>query len=140
MQFYEKGSDAVRAANPNSSINITVHGQSDVSRNEDRNEAHSNLFNPDAFQPLSSWEATSASANISRLPTQNLSLDTHQYYAYYPHGNLSESATLKAICEKSKQLKTKTSKSKLPPVLVGEWSLAQSKYLRHEQSDQVPSS
>lgn len=132
MHFYEEGSDAVRAANPDSSINITVHGQSGVPNNKDREKAHSDLFIPDAFQPLASWEATSASANISRLPTQNLSLDTHQYYAYYPHGNLSESATLQAICQKSKQLKTKTSKSKLPPVLVGEWSLAQSKYLRHE--------
>ncbi|KAF2166635.1 glycoside hydrolase family 5 protein [Zasmidium cellare ATCC 36951] len=104
LEYYQRGSDAVRAEDPSSSINITIH---------------------DAFQPLTSWEAHTSTANITRLPTTSLTLDTHQYYAFYPHGNLSESAILDSVCAVSKQLKEKSSKSKLPPVLVGEWSLAQ---------------
>lgn len=125
LKYYDQGSIAIREANPKSTINVTIHGGLDVYR---KSKQTANVSNEDAFQPLSAWEARGSVSNISSLPTTNLSLDTHQYYAYYPHGNLSQSQMLDLICSTSKQLKTKLSKSKLPPVIVGEWSLAQSMY------------
>ncbi|KAK4500358.1 hypothetical protein PRZ48_008547 [Zasmidium cellare] len=174
LEYYQRGSDAVRAENPNVSINITIHGQSKLNTRPrgslviQLKEKHphwsqalqatssllrslvalriggmimlcvaisaegrgyrrklTDIADPDAFQPLTSWEAHSSNANTTSLPSQNLSLDTHQYYAYYPRGHLNQDEVLKSVCEMSKQLKQKSSKSKLPPTLVGEWSLAQ---------------
>ncbi|KAF2719741.1 glycoside hydrolase family 5 protein [Polychaeton citri CBS 116435] len=104
--FYASGFNAVRAANHDGSINVTIH---------------------DAFQLFSTWKDYGEDKSKTTAPsTSNVLLDTHQYYPYAGRSNLSQNEILRSVCSISKQLKQDVQESKLPSTFVGEWSLATS--------------
>jgi len=99
--FYTDGHDTIRSANDNG-INTTFH---------------------DAFWGPSYWSNYDPSSNSSSTPAADLTLDTHQYYAFAPLANLTHEQILDSVCSISQLLKRPRSSSGIPPTLVGEWSL-----------------
>lgn len=99
--FYTDGHDTVRSANDNG-INTTIH---------------------DAFWGPSYWSNYDPSSNTSSSPAADLTIDTHQYYAFAPLANLTHEEILNSVCSMSQLLKQPQSRSGIPPTLVGEWSL-----------------
>jgi glucan 1,3-beta-glucosidase len=99
--FYTDGAEAVRGANDRG-INVTIH---------------------DAFWGPSYWSNYNPSSNTSSSPAADLTIDTHQYYAFEPLANLTHNEIIDHVCSISQLLKQPQSSSGIPPTLVGEWSL-----------------
>jgi glucan 1,3-beta-glucosidase len=99
--YYTAGAAAVRSASGNTLL-VAVH---------------------DAFygpRYWSNYDPSSSSASASS-PANYALLDTHQYYAFPPLGNLSQAGILGGVCNMSGILKAAS--SGLPQTVVGEWSL-----------------
>lgn len=79
----------------------------------------------DAFYGPEYWADYNPSSNASDAsqPAQQLTLDTHQYYAFAPLNNLPQTTILQSVCNLSQLLKQPRSSSGIPPTIVGEWSL-----------------
>ncbi|KAK5136052.1 hypothetical protein LTR08_004306 [Meristemomyces frigidus] len=82
----------------------------------------------DAFYGPAYWAAynpppTSDEDNDTATTAAPLTLDTHQYYAFAPLGNLSRPDILDAVCNLSRLLKQPQTSSGIPSTLVGKWSL-----------------
>lgn len=73
----------------------------------------------DAFWGPSYWSGWTPSSGGSN----NLVLDTHQYYAFPPLNNLPQDQIIASICNVSGILKQNQASSAIPYTVVGEWSL-----------------
>ncbi|KAM0722344.1 hypothetical protein Q7P37_001785 [Cladosporium fusiforme] len=96
-EFYSDGTEVVSSAS-SETINVTIH---------------------DAFWGPSYWSTYDPLPNRTSSP---VTLDTHQYYAFPPYANLSQSEILTHICEISHLLKN-TSLTQQHSIIVGEFSL-----------------
>ena len=76
---------------------------------------------PDAFYGPAFWINYNPETASSSQPAANLTVDTHQYYAFAPLNDLSPPEMLDSICNISQLLKREG--SGIPPTVVGEWSL-----------------
>jgi hypothetical protein len=82
----------------------------------------------DAFYGPSYWQEFNPLTPLaSSEPGPNLTLDTHQYYAFAPLNNLPHDTILQSICNISGLLKQKD--GEVPYTVVGEWSLETGMYL-----------
>lgn len=76
----------------------------------------------DAFYGPSYWASYDPLSASSNTPAGYILLDTHQYYAFAPLGNLPQAEILERICNTSKLLRGERTRY-LPNTVVGEWSL-----------------
>jgi len=115
--FYTAASNVVGAGN-SSGINVTIHGESQVYSPTCKHP----LTPLDAFYNPPYWKNYNPNNADATSPAEYLTVDTHQFWAFPPFTNLSESAILQAICDFGMELKVNN--SGIPPSLVGEWSLS----------------
>lgn len=112
--FYTAGIKTVRDSS-GGKLSATIHG-----------EPHSSLpsalkIDPvDAFYGPSYWRNYDPTSTTASSPVNYVAIDTHQYYAFPPLQNLTQSVILQSVCNISKILK---GTSGLPRINVGEWSL-----------------
>lgn len=107
--YYTSASQAVRDAS-GGSLSVTMH---------------------DAFWSPSYWASYDPLSTSTSTPASYAIIDTHQYYAFPPYGNLPQDAILGMVCNMSKLLKGgivgRDSRGQevqtLPRTVVGEWSL-----------------
>lgn len=79
------------------------------------------ILSVDAFYGPTYWRNYDPTSSSATSPVSYTNIDTHQYYAFAPRANLSQSAILESVCNISKILKgTNTG---IPRTIVGEWSL-----------------
>ncbi|KAI9635807.1 glycoside hydrolase superfamily [Dioszegia hungarica] len=74
----------------------------------------------DAFYGPSYWRYYDPTSTTASSPVNYVAIDTHQYYAFPPLQNLTQSVILQSVCNISKILK---GTSGIPRINVGEWSL-----------------
>jgi glucan 1,3-beta-glucosidase len=107
--YYTAASAAVRDAS-SGSVSVTVH---------------------DAFWGPAYWASSDLASSSALTPASYAIIDTHQYYAFPPYGNLPQDAMLGMICNMSQLLKNGVpgwnaqgqQVQTLPRTVVGEWSL-----------------
>lgn len=99
-EFYSEGANAVLNATARPTLNATIH---------------------DAFWGPSYWADYDPTDAAATQPAEQLTIDTHQYYAFEPLNNLPNAQILQSICNISQLLKQTS--SGIPPTLVGEFSL-----------------
>lgn len=107
--YYTSASQAVRDAS-GGSLSVTMH---------------------DAFWSPSYWASYDPLSTSTSTPASYAIIDTHQYYAFPPYGNLPQDAILGMVCNMSKLLKggivgwdsREQEVQTLPRTVVGEWSL-----------------
>ena len=107
--YYTAGSQAVRSAS-SGSLSVVMH---------------------DAFWGPSYWASYDPLSATASTPASYAIIDTHQYYAFPPYGDLAQDQMLALICNASKLLKggimgynaQGQRVQTLPRTVVGEWSL-----------------
>ncbi|KAK4554533.1 hypothetical protein LTR86_008387 [Recurvomyces mirabilis] len=99
-KFYADGVSEVHNSSEEGLLNVTIH---------------------DAFWGPQYWIDYNPADSTSNEPATSLTVDTHQYYAFAPLDNLTQSQIIDAICNTGKTLKNPS--SGIPPTVVGEWSL-----------------
>ena len=85
----------------------------------------------DAFWGPAYWASYDPTSSTAITPASYAMIDTHQYYAFAPYGNLPQDTMLAMICNMSQLLKGGVmgynsrgeQVQTLPRTVVGEWSL-----------------
>ncbi|QIX01537.1 hypothetical protein AMS68_007054 [Peltaster fructicola] len=104
VAFYKQGASTMVAAGSNSSgINITVSD---------------GFFNPHTWRNYDPWNPAATS------PAKNVTVDTHQFWAFPPLTSLSGPEIIDYVCNFSQAQLKASADLGTPPVLVGEWSLS----------------
>ncbi|KAI7230758.1 hypothetical protein KC330_g6764 [Hortaea werneckii] len=100
--FYADASRTVRRANPDESMNVTIH---------------------DAFWGPGYWVNYNPTDSDASSPARRLTVDTHQYYAFAQQASYDHDQILDSICNVSMELKQPQAQTGIPPTVVGEFSL-----------------
>ncbi|KAI6815896.1 P-loop containing nucleoside triphosphate hydrolase protein [Hortaea werneckii] len=100
--FYADASRAVRRANSDESMNVTIH---------------------DAFWGPGYWVNYNPTDSDASSPARRLTVDTHQYYAFAQQASYDHDQILESICNISTELKQPQAQTGIPPTIVGEFSL-----------------
>ncbi|KAI7707576.1 hypothetical protein KC353_g11563 [Hortaea werneckii] len=100
--FYTDASRTVRRANPDESMNVTIH---------------------DAFWGPGYWANYNPTDSDASSPARRLAVDTHQYYAFAQQASYNHDQILQSICNVSMELKQPQAQTGIPPTIVGEFSL-----------------
>ncbi|KAK3075754.1 hypothetical protein LTR53_000692 [Teratosphaeriaceae sp. CCFEE 6253] len=99
QDWYSDGANTLANATADTVLNVTIH---------------------DAFWGPSYWIDYNPLSGTSQS-APDLTIDTHQYYAFEPLNNLTHAQILGSICNISQLLKQPA--SGIPATIVGEWSL-----------------
>lgn len=99
--FYQAAAAVVGLNNATTGINVTI---SDA------------FYNP---WPWKNYDPTNAGAVE---PAANLTIDTHQFWAFPPFTDWNKQQILDGVCTFGQQLRAND--SHIPPTIVGEWSLS----------------